>query len=201
MALLYAPAVFLLVAVTVAATVTGHPPSKFTRDPASLLESHPLLGVVSNVGVLFWAAAAAISLFTATLLGRQGQDRERRMFLISAGLLTSWLLLDDFFLFHEWLFPAVLGVPQTLVLATYGALAAFLFLRFAALILRTEYLLLALAMVLFALSMAIDQLPIAWFAWDWLFLIEDGLKLLGIVSWLGYFGYVCALFLADHRVP
>ncbi len=198
LALLYAPAVLLLLAVAVIAAATGIPPPKFTLDPAVLAGTHPLLGVVSNIGVLLWAAAAAVSLFTATLLHRPGEERQRRAFLLAAGLLTAWLLLDDFFLLHEWLFPSVLGVPQTLVLATYAGLAALFLLRFAALILRTDYLPLALAAAFFAASIAIDQLPHAWFAWNYLYLIEDGCKLLGIVGWLGYFANACARFL-DER--
>jgi hypothetical protein len=196
--LLYVPALSLLLAVAVAAGAHGIAPSRFTLDPAVLTGSHPLLGVVSNAGILLWAAAAAISLFSAALLGGGRRGGEAGRFLLGAGVLTSWLALDDLFLFHEWLFPAVLGVPQTLVLATYVVVAALFLARFAALILRTERRLLAAALAFFAASLLIDQLPQAWFAWKYLVLIEDGCKLLGIVSWFGYFASAGARFLRDR---
>jgi hypothetical protein len=195
-ALLYVPALLLLLAVAVAAATTGIPPQKFLLDPAVLAGSHPLLGVVSNIGILIWAATAAIALFTATLLGMKRQEPEHKVFLLAAGLLTSWLVLDDFFMIHEWLFPHVLGVPQTLVLAAYAGLAGCFLLRFAALILRTDFLLLALALAFLSVSVCVDALPNTWFAaWNWLYLIEDGFKLLGIVGWFGYCSHVCASFL------
>jgi hypothetical protein len=180
--------VSLLAAVALAAAATGRPPSRFTRDPAALLGSHPLLGVVSNVGVLLWAAAAAVSLFAAVVLRGDRHDDPRGAFLLYGGLVTSWLALDDLFLVHEWLAPSVFAVPQPVVLLAYAGVVAALLLRFGPVIRSTEYELLLLALTLFAASAAMDQLPQAWFAWDSLFLIEDGLKLLGIVSWLGYFG-------------
>jgi hypothetical protein len=130
--LLYAPALSLLLAVAVAAAVLGIAPSRFTLDPAALTGAHPFLGVASNAGILLWAAAAAISLFTAALLADSARNGEARKFLRGAGLLTCWLMLDDLFLFHEWLFPSVLGVPQALVLAGYVAVVALFLLRFAA---------------------------------------------------------------------
>ena len=186
----------LLGAVLVASARTGEALSQFTKDPAMLAGAHPFLGVVSHIGVLIWAAAAAICLFTAAVLHRMRQATERTKLLLVAGLLTAWLTLDDFFMLHEWLFPLVLGVPQPLVFGMYaGTMGVFLY-RFGRAIARTDYLLLAIALCSFALSIGTDELPAAWFAWDYLSLIEDGAKLVGIVSWFGYFGYLCADTLA-----
>lgn len=195
----YAPAVLLLVTVAVAARVTGTAPSQFTRDPAVLLDAFPLLGVVSYVGILVWAATAAITWFTSAVLRTRQAEQAPRRFLFFAGLLTFWLLLDDLFLFHEWLFPEVLGVRQRLLFAAYIGLTALFLVRFRALILRSNYALLVLALTFFATSVGFDVLPESAFRWDYLYLIEDSAKLFGIVSWFAYFVSVCAVTLAEQE--
>lgn len=192
-AALYSPALALLAVVAATAWTTGIPPARFTMDPAALAGSHPLLGVVSNIGVLLWTAAAAVCLFTATLLhGRRAQCQCAR-FLLAAGLLTAWFALDDLFMLHEWLMPVVLGVPQPIVLMFYAAMVGLFLAQFAVLIAGTDRLQLGLALAFFAASAAADQLPGAWFgAWGWLYLLEDGCKLLGITGWSGYLSSVAA---------
>lgn len=190
---LYAPALALLAVVAAAARVTGIAPARFTMDPAALAGAHPFLGVVSNCGVLLWTAAAAISLFTALLLYGRRAQRECARFLLAAGLLTAWLMLDDLFMLHEWLFAAVLGIPQLIVFMAYAVLIGLFLVRFRVVVAHSDKLLLGLALAFFAASAAADQMPGAWFsAWGWLYLLEDGCKLLGIVGWLGYFTSVAA---------
>lgn len=196
----YGAAIVLLGVVALVAAATGTAPSQFTRDPAVLLNASPLLGLISYVGILLWTATAAVALFTATILRRRGDDRTRWMFLGAAGLLTLWLLLDDLFLFHEWLFPVVVGLRTRIVFAVYIALCGLFLVRYRRLIVeQTNYLALAAALALFAASVGVDVLPEAWFRWDFLFLIEDGAKLLGITGWFGYFAGVSAGFLANRE--
>ncbi|MGH8222578.1 MAG: hypothetical protein ACREQZ_06360 [Woeseiaceae bacterium] len=184
---LYAPAVLLLLAVAIASRATGTPLPRFLLDPAVLSVSHPLLGVVSNIGILLWAGAAAIAGFAGSLLLVGGRARELALFLLAAASLTGCLLLDDLFLVHEWLFPVVLGIPQVAVFAGYAVLLAALLWRFRNAILQMDVRLLVLALAFFALSVGTDLLPVAWsLVWNLLYLVEDGLKLLGIVSWCGY---------------
>jgi hypothetical protein len=194
----YGLAAVLLAVVAAGAAATGTPPSQFTRDPAVLLNASPLLGLISYAGVLVWTATAVVALFTAALLRRRSDERTRWTFLTAAGLLTLWLMLDDLFLFHEWLFPEVLGIRTRIVFAAYIILCgAFLF-RFSRLIMRrTNYLALAVALMFLAASVAVDVLPEAWFRWDYLFFIEDGAKLLGIAGWFAYFTGVSADFLLN----
>jgi len=193
LALLYAPACLLLAAVAAAAWLTGIPPARFTLDPAVLAETHPFLGAVSNVGILAWTAGASIALFTAWLLRGRTGDRRHSQFLFAAGLLTTWLMLDDLFMLHEWFFPLVLGIPQVLVLACYAMAAGAFLLHFRTTIALHGRVLLGLAIGFFGVSVLLDQLPNAWFrAWGWLYFLEDGSKLLGIVSWSGYFAQIAA---------
>lgn len=193
LAALYLPALALLAVVAAAAWMTGMSPARFTMDPAALAGTHPFLGVVSNIGVLLWTAAAVVCLFTAVLLHGRRAQRECARFLLAAGLLTAWLTFDDLFMLHEWLFAIVLGIPQLIALMTYAVVVGLFLVQFSALIAGTDSLLLGLALAFFAVSAAVDQLPGAWFgAWGWLYLLEDGCKLLGIVGWLGYLASVAA---------
>jgi hypothetical protein len=165
-----------------------------------ILDSHPLVGIVSNVGVVVWAATAAITLFTALALRRRGEARGVWRFPLGAGLLTCWLMLDDLFLFHEWLFPEVLGVRTRFLFAAYLGVTAFFLIRFAALIRRTTYPLLILSLGFFGTSVGLDVLPDGWFRQhDWLYLIEDSGKLFGIVGWFAYFGSV-SVALLERRI-
>jgi len=193
----YVPPLLVVVATGIVSVVKNVPASKFTRDPAVLLGTHPLVGMMSNVGILLWAGAAAVCLFTALVLNMKKESPAHRGFLAGAGLFTLWLLCDDLFLFHEWLFPTVLGVSDKVLFLAYGCLTAVFLFRFRRYILHsTPWLVLGLALAFFAISMGLDRLPEDMFVWDPLYLLEDGAKLLGIVGWLWYFGTVCAGLLA-----
>ena len=148
---------------------------------AAIANVHPLTGVVSNVGILLWCATAAICLFSSSLLRQQGA-RPEAGFLLWAGLMTTGLLLDDFFMFHEYLAPVHFHLNEKLVHASYFCVTAVYLLRHRHLILETNYRLLAAALVLFAGSMLVDVAD----GEGWWRLVEDGCKILGISSWLGY---------------
>ena len=189
LAILYVPAFGLLVLVVLASYVTGVPVSKFTGDPAFITGAHPLVGVVSNIGVLLWCATATICFFSAVLIRRNREMRELYLFLLASGLFTMLLLFDDLFMFHEALFPEYLHIPQKLVYLVYMGLALLYLFRHRASILKTEYVLFFLALGFFALSVGMDliQPNRAHTSLSIHYLFEDGFKLLGITGWFGYF--------------
>ncbi len=195
---LYAATAALLALIAAHAAATGAPPYLFTRDPAAIHHANPLLGAVSNLGVVLWAATATVALFTARQLARVEGARPVRGFLLGAGLLSAWLLLDDLYMLHERLLPDAAGLPQPVAFAIYAAVTAALLARFRAVIAETDYLPLVLAVSFFAISAAIDQGPGTWHRWEALVLVEDGAKLFGVVSWLAYFGAVAAQALRRH---
>jgi hypothetical protein len=179
----YGAVLVALLAVIGIRIVWGIPTEHLLRDMANLTGAPPYYGLVSSLGILMWGAAATLCLFAAAgLPARSGT----RAFWIYAGILSLALTADDLFLLHEILFPSYLGVPEPAVYVLYGALAAGFLVLFRRTILRTEFVLLALALGWFALSLVVDR-------WGHLFLargfwlVEDGFKLLGIVSWLLYF--------------
>jgi len=93
------------------------------------------------------------------------------------------------FLLHEDLLPNHLGVWEPLTYVGYAGLGLLYLKRFYSIILDTEYLLLGLALFLLGISASLDVV------WNQhiialpsriVFLVEDGAKFTGIVSWLLY---------------
>jgi len=178
---LYLPILALLFLVTIVARSSHISVLSLTRDMAAIAHVHPLIGVVSNVGILLWCATAVICFFSSSLLRQQGLHAEARL-LLWAGLMTSALLVDDLFMIHEYIAPVHFHVNEKVVLASHVCAAAAYLLSHRRLILAANYQLLAAAMVLFTASMLVDVAD----AHGWWGLAEDGFKVLGIASWLGY---------------
>ena len=179
--MLYLPNVVLLLLVAIAALRPQIAVSSLTRDMAAIAKVHPLTGVVSNVGIVLWCAAATVCLFSCHLLRQRGVHRAAG-FLWWSGLITVGLLVDDFFMFHEYLAPVHLGLDEKVVLASYVCITAVYLLRHRRLILEADYRLLVAALVLFTGSTLVDLADVG----GWWNLAEDGCKLLGIASWFGY---------------
>ena len=156
--------------------------SKLTQDSNSVADQPLYIGLVSNLGILFWCATAAISLFT----GRLGKSREATVesFLIYSGILSIILLLDDLFQLHEEVFQYKLHIPEELVLACYGIFTVVVFFRHRKIIPSTNYLVLFSGLLLFGFSLTVDTFLGNIRAEN---LVEDGSKFLGILTWFGYY--------------
>jgi hypothetical protein len=165
---------------------------KITRDPAQITRTHPFVGSLSNLGILGWCSPAAVCFFCSAAFWRDRKRRASASFLFFSGLLTTLLLLDDLFLFHEIVFPRYFHMPEKIVYVSYLAAVLVFLLAFRREILQTEYVVLVLAFGFFGLSILVDlfgaHIP------DHL-LLEDGCKFLGIVTWLIYFIRVCFQYL------
>ncbi len=196
--LYFLPLLFLF-AVVVASSQMGVSLAMFTRDPATVAQIHPLIGVVSNFGVMLWTASATICLFNWAIFRHSLNETRFATFLLCSGLLTLLLLFDDFFLLHEFIFPHYFGVSEKIVFLGYGGLMIFWMVTFRKCILKTEYLILLIALGFFGLSLFIDvfQRRIQSIIGNSRILFEDGFKLLGIVGWLGYFLRCCLLQLGN----
>jgi hypothetical protein len=188
-ALLYVGPLALLVAVAVVSATTGLNTGLFMRDPASTMGAHPLTGVVSNVGVIGWTAAAVICLFVWAKLRPREAYRSRATFLLVAGLITTVLMLDDFFMLHERIFPRYFGLHEKSVFGAYGLLVVGWLVAFRRQIVETDYAVLIISLAFFGFSLAVDyvQNEIEALIGPWRILLEDGTKLFGIAGWLGYF--------------
>jgi hypothetical protein len=182
---LYVPTLAVLGVAVILSVKADVPISYLTRDPVAIPDRHPFFGLLSNIGVLLWAVCAGVCVFASAVLRARAVKEGWPAFFLFAGLITAVLLIDDFFLLHEWIFPAHLGIDERFTLPLYGVIVLVHLAWFRRLIQRTEYLLLLFAFGLFGLSVIVDQWPKP--MQSWLFLLEDGFKLFGIVSWFGYF--------------
>jgi len=177
----------LLIPIYIMGTQLDIPMAKFTRDPAAIFRFHPFTGVLSHLGILVWCATSAICFFTSVLLAKKGNILFGKFLLVS-GLVTSFLLLDDLFMFHEFVFPKLLHIPQKAVYVGYLVLMFMFFMTFKSIIIQTEYTLLFAACLFFGLSIICDVfLPQRGIE----YLVEDGFKIIGIVTWAIFFARTC----------
>jgi hypothetical protein len=188
------PALLVLALIATVSLTRGVPVPTMTRDIAALGHLHPLAGVLSNLGILLWAATAAICLFVAiTERGRLSAPVVRC--LLFAGLLSAWLTLDDCFQIHEDLSPKYLHVRERYVYLSLALAVVVHLWTSRAVILRSRWSLLALAFVFLGTSAMLDTLLLGWAQriGEWEFFYEDGSKWLGIVCWNAYHVGACSM--------
>lgn len=163
--------------------VTGAPIANLVRDPAVVNDAPVYNGILSNVGILLWTAAGALCFFVMALAKRAGRIDLVRFFLCS-GLFSTLLALDDLFMLHETVGPALTELPEKVLSIAYP-LAILVYLAvFARVILQTEWMILFAALACLGISETMD-----WFMRysSVETIVEDGLKFAGILCWLDYF--------------
>jgi hypothetical protein len=167
-----------------------------TRDPLSVAESRILAletahgivvpveeravrfyyGLLTNLGVLLWCAAASVCLFTAWLR----PAAPRGLFFVCAGALTAILLLDDLFLLHERFLPIYFGLDERWLFGCYGLLLLAYLAAWRRVLLSGPWLVLLVALGGFGMSLALDIVP---FRVPQPHFFEDGAKFGGIAGW------------------
>lgn len=157
---------------------------------------HSHFGFVSTAGVILWAATAAVSLFTASVLLTCGKRFQVAMFPLSAGMLTGWIALDDAFLLHETVLPAF-GVSQNVVITIYILLALSYFSLNFTQILKHDFWLLAMGAYGLAVSVMVDVVfhslnPTV-------VLLEDSAKFFGIFCWASFHITTFLALLSKHQ--
>lgn len=194
--LLYVPVVALLALMVALAVLVDVPVGALTRDPAALAQIPPYYGAVSMLGLQLWGAAAVVCLFTALLLWGRGRDGVGA-FLFWSGMLTGLLLVDDALMLHEHS-ERLLGIDNKVLFALYGGAVAALLWCCRGVVLGTEWPVLLFGLACFASSMLADVMhdtrllqKAGIVSADARFFLEDGFKLLGITSWLIYYGRTC----------
>lgn len=191
LAALYAATALVLGMAAAVAEIAGKPLGYLTREPAEAVSRSGELcsgvecayaGALSSFGVLVGCAAAACCFVCAYLVRlRPGVRHPWFSFLAAGGALTTALVLDDLFMVHETVVPELIGGGEKVVLLAYliaGSLFVFVYRRQIA---QTNLGLLATAVVMMGGSVLADQ------TLDHVHLVEDGLKLFGLVTWAAYF--------------
>lgn len=179
-----AGAVLLVVVVVLAvfaglSAFSGYEFRYFSKEPAESLSGEAYVGWLAHLTVLTWAGAAATSLFAGFLL-RVGGSAASATFLLALGSFTALLVLDDFFLLHESVYPR-LGVPEEGVYITYGVLVLVLARRFTARLRGHAVLLAVVAPLFWGTSVGFDFVQETWGVS--LHLLEDGAKTVGVAMW------------------
>ena len=183
---LYSFVGLLLMALILVHCMTGIPFVQFTADPPATFNYNSFFGYISNIGILFWCATASVCFLSAAILNVRRDQREMVKFLVCFGALTTVLMFDDLFMFHESIAPWYLHVSEKAVLIVYGLYALVSFSHFRKIVLTNDIHFLVLAACAFGSSVLIDQISeVYYFPGEYLF--EDGAKFIGIASWLAYF--------------
>ena len=158
-----------------------------SRDPIQTLNGKPYIGIISNIGIIFWCLTSAILLYSARILSLLKGPRKKTSFLLITGLLTLLMLSDDLFLIHDVVFPEYLNMDEKVIIVFYGLLFIAIFAYYREIILKTDYILLILAFSSLGSSVVTDIIDALGIDVAQLYLIEDGLKFMGIIAWFAYF--------------
>lgn len=193
------PALLLLAVVALVSLYLDVPVSAFVRDATAIAGINPFNGALANVGTMLWSATATVLLFTGVLLRRLDGDWRAGGFYFYFALFTLLLLLDDVFLIHDRFVPTVLELPEAPVYGFYATLALYGLWRFWANFWPRGALLFTIACGFFAVSVVLDV--VAPETGGWLFLVEDGAKLLGIFNWCLCFIHLSMAALLDRLQP
>ena len=137
------------------------------------------VGMISNIGVLLWGAAASICFFVAFAEKTAQEDYK---FLLLGGIFSALLCIDDFFLLHD----RYVG-PDFLYL-TYLTLSILLLIRFWKTLKKIGLFRLVISIFFLALSVLFDRIIQDLFnqSYELTQLIEEGFKFLGIACWLNF---------------
>jgi len=196
------PAILILIAVAIVSILSQISIPTLTRDVTAIANIHPLSGILSTLSILLWCVTASITLFTALILHHFKQSKTFN-FLFCSSLLSTYLMLDDAFLFHEVLAFKYFGIDEKIVILTLGVAVFAYLVSFRQIILKTNYSILLLALAFLTISVLTDGILDPWF-WSlghWEYFIEDGAKWLGIACWCSYYVHTSYLFVINaHRV-
>lgn len=150
----------LVLPIVVVAAAAGQPfvdPRLLFIDPLAAAEiaqscCGPHLGFMSNLGVLMLAGAATAAGLAGGCRAAPPSARAGAAF---AALLSAWIALDDLFLLHERVLPAV-GAPEIATQAIYIAGGLVVLLNHGAWMSGREAMLLRVALICFGLSVGLD---------------------------------------------
>lgn len=171
------PATIVYILVLYLSVKSGVDPILVLRDPIQACDYPTNVGMISNLGVLMWASSTAIPLFISTC-GLAINPKWKQL-ILSGGLLSAVLCLDDLFLLHDR------HVGQNFIYITYSVLALFILLRFHKLIIRCDGYSFIIASSFLGLSIMSDKLQDSlFFSYSTMQLYEEGFKFIGIACWL-----------------
>ncbi len=153
--------------------------SLVVRDLAQTCGYPVGVGMISNIGILLWGAAASICFFTTF---SESINRESSKLLLLGGIFSSLLCIDDLFLLHDrYIGPDFLNL-------TYLAISIFLLVRFRKILKKIGLFNLIISILFLGLSVFFDGVIQQIFnqSYELTQLIEEGFKFIGIACWLNF---------------
>ena len=163
------------------------------RDLAQTCDSPLGVGLISNLGYLLWIATAAIALFTAYATPTYNQYKLKDL-LLCGGWFSFILCIDDMFLLHDRY------IGQTFLYVVYAIFAFLIVFKFRDQLLKNGGEIFILAATLLAFSVLTDKfqrdiadiMPIKY---ETIQLFEEGVKFLGITTWLYFWWSASSKFI------
>lgn len=163
------------------------------RDLAQTCDSPLGVGLISNLGYLLWIATAAIALFTAYATPTYNQHKLKDL-LLCGGWFSFILCIDDMFLLHDRY------IGQTFLYVVYAIFAFLIVFKFRDQLLKNGGETFILAATLLAFSVLTDKfqrdiadiMPIKY---ETIQLFEEGVKFLGITTWLYFWWSASSKFI------
>lgn len=185
--LVYLPFLLLLLVVGLQHKVSV---KLLVRDIFTVADLPSYISIISNLGILFWCSALTICWFSY-LAFRPYLTQKKQNFLIYSGTISLFLLFDDFFLLHERFYTSHFHLPEKILFCLYLIIFINYLIRFRSVIFQTQSSILLLAIAFFSISFSLDIIEERLFTPpqlgpDLFFLVEDGSKFLGIISWCLY---------------
>jgi hypothetical protein len=187
LSMIFIPGLIFLGAAVFLAKANGVFFETISRDPIQVLNGKPYVGILSNIGILFWCSTCAVLFYSALINRIKKMPGNETYFLIFSGFLSILMLIDDFFLMHDVIFPEYLKIDEKVFYIFYGLSVVAIFVRYYKIILDTDYVLLILSFVLLGLSATTDEIIAMGVHINHPFIVEDSFKFLGILSWFSYF--------------
>ena len=173
------PSIILYIAILYVSNFYNIKLSLVVRDLAQTC-GYPIgVGMISNLGILLWGAAASICFFTTFL---EGINRESSKLLLLGGIFSSLLCIDDLFLLHDrYVGPDFLNL-------TYLTISIFLLVRFRRTLKIIGLFNLLISILFLGLSVFFDGVIQQIFnqSYELTQLIEEGFKFIGIACWLNF---------------
>jgi hypothetical protein len=184
---IYIPGVLLLTVLAVFSLMNDFHFSDLSRDPIQILNAKPYIGLLSRIGIVIMCSTAAILIFESLLLSQKDGSGDHFRFFLLSGLLSFFLMCDDFFLLHDVIFPEYLHINENFLYVFYGFSFVALMYFFRRILLNSDYVLLILSVGFLGISVFVDVIIVMGFDNRYSMVFEDMAKFMGLFSWSCYF--------------
>ena len=171
--------------------VEGLSLKQLTSDLAGVADLPPYYGLLSQISIWLWSATACICFLGWRLMPLRKQVKYKDNFFFMSFVVILLLGLDDAFMLHEEIYQYV-HIPQKVVYVIYTLMFCYLLWNFRYFILVTKFVVLFMGLGCLFISVLLDVV-LAPESNEYIkYLLEDGIKVLGILFLFAYY-YECLI--------